>query len=467
MPAGPIRFVGMNRTLSKWSWCVLALGAAGCAPEQAPSVARSAGDTVAVSQSGDSSLTNAVSQQGLAGSGFARASVAGDVVHSTITVRVGSTTNASIRLHRVVRERAPGVPRETKSAIFLMHGDFASFNSNFLPAANSSDAEVAGLALDLAQKGFDVWGLDRRWATIAPEQTDLADLADMGVAQELDDVQTGLAIARVVRAVNGIRDTRLNLAGFSRGGDLAWLYAAKEATQPAWSRSAKGLVILDVFGVINPADTEQVQYVCSSAAIERQLYTDGLIDSDNSFMVTTGQLALTDPNGDSPSVPGMTNRDVMLLVTGTTYVFFEPTPKYHLAASDIVDGASTHLTVSSEGDVSRWLAHATVHQSMRESVETDELWCGQVTTVPGIDGAPLSFDFSKITVPLYLVAAGGGYGDYINYTATRTGSTDVTLASWQLPNATRDEDIGHGDLLFAPGAKAAVWSPLEKWLGQH
>src|SRR5262245_49176004 len=91
-----------------------------------------------------------------------RTRVAGDVYHTSFLVPLGSGPNGAIRLHRIVRERAPGVPRATRGGVLMAHGDFSSFGSNFAPITLDPDA-TPGLAVWLAQQGFDVWGVDRRW----------------------------------------------------------------------------------------------------------------------------------------------------------------------------------------------------------------------------------------------------------------------------------------------------------------
>ena len=172
-----------------------------------------------------------------------RTRVVDDVYHHRYTLRLGDGPNARIRLHRVVRERAPWLPRATRAGVVLLHGDFSTFDSNFTP-----------MATWLAQHGIDVWGVDRRWA-LAPADADLSDFGDMGFAQELDDTGVALATARVLRAATGSGFDRLHLVGFSRGGFLAYVYAAAEGARPAALRHVKGLVPLDVWAELPPEDT--------------------------------------------------------------------------------------------------------------------------------------------------------------------------------------------------------------------
>src|SRR5688500_10283933 len=62
-----------------------------------------------------------------------REHVAGDVYHYEAVLAVGDTPNAELHVHRVVRERAPWIPRAGAAAAMLLHGDFSTFRTNYLP----------------------------------------------------------------------------------------------------------------------------------------------------------------------------------------------------------------------------------------------------------------------------------------------------------------------------------------------
>src|SRR6185369_14294748 len=132
------------------------------------------------------------------------------------------------RVHRVVRERAPGVPRSSGDAVMLLHGDFATFASNFAPRVGSPSSSAPGLAAFLAERNIDVWGFDRRWTHAPAEGADLSDFGEMSFSSELDDIGRALAFARAARFAGGSGANRLTLLGFSRGGHLAYAYAARE-----------------------------------------------------------------------------------------------------------------------------------------------------------------------------------------------------------------------------------------------
>jgi pimeloyl-ACP methyl ester carboxylesterase len=379
-----------------------------------------------------------------------REHVAGDVYHYEAVLAVGDTPNAELHVHRVVRERAPWIPRAGGAAAMLLHGDFSTFRTNYLP-------EGGGMAGYLAARGIDVWGVDRRWAS-APADADLSDFGEMGLAQELGDVRTALGFARAVRLLNGRAD-RLNLVGFSRGGQIAYAYASQEAALPRGKRHVDGLVPLDVYFTVPPDAEATRQFFCESAAYEQQALADGIVDSENSFLITVGQLAIDAPDDESPLFPPFTNRQTMLMLVGQTYQFAPFSPLYHLAAPVLDGDLAVGLRDSPEGVVASWLAGASPHQSMRESAESDALWCGD---------APLPIDapMDRIEIPLYYLGAAGGMGDLGLYTTTLVSSTDVTTEVIRR-GVDEAEDFGHADLLFATDAATLAWQPLAAWIEAH
>lgn len=382
-----------------------------------------------------------------------REHVAGDVYHYGFVVRVGSGPNAQLHIHRVVREHAPWIPRRSKDAVMMMHGDFATFGTNFLPGAT-------GMAPWLAERGIDVWGFDRRW-TQAPEvDADLSDFGEMGIDQGLDDIATSLAFARAIRLVTNGSFERMTLAGFSRGGALAYFYSSREATRPPVQRHVKGLVPLDVYASLAPADEDRRQYFCNVAQSEYDRIAGGEVDEPNTFQIETGRATLSDPEGVNQYYDFLTNRLTMLLLVGRTYLFFTPSPLYHLNASVFEGPRAVGLRITSEDVIARWLAGAAPHQALRESADTDALTCG--------DAPPAELPLSRIEVPVFLIAAAGGYGERAVHSTTEVSSSDVTtLVIRQLPVEREAEDFGHADLLFSPDAAPLAWQPLLSWLRAH
>jgi len=386
---------------------------------------------------------------------FSREHVIADVYHYTATLPVGAQPNAALRIHRIVREVAPFVPRRTSHAAMLLHGDFATFTTNFAPTLGDPASPAPGLAPYLAAQNIDVWGIDRRWTLPAPDG-DVSDLGEMTVAQELDDLRTALRLARLVRG----SDDRLALVGFSHGAELAYIYASVEAARPASQRHVDAIVPLDWYGAFGPDQTDLRAATCDVAAWEYDQVAEGNTDATNDFVITLGQLAASAPDDPSPFNPARTNRQVALRYAGQTYVFGTLSPTYHFLAPVVgANGLPSGLSMTSEAAANAWFAGSPLHESMIEGGALDAQLCGDGTT-------PIDAPLSRIRVPVFYIGAAGGTGEGGLAATTQVSSSDVTTL---VVAVTGDvlTDYGHGDLLYAGDAPARVWQPLASWLAHH
>jgi hypothetical protein len=388
---------------------------------------------------------------------FHREHVAGDVFHYELRVSVGSSPNAALQLHRFVREIAPFVPRHTSHAAMLLHGDAATTLTNFAPAVADPTSTVSGLAPYLAAHDIDVWGIDRRW-TLAAADGDISDFATMGVSQELDDLHAALAVARATRLVEGSGAGKLALIGFSHGAELAYTYAAVEGARPSYQRHVDALVALDFYRDL-PADAADFHAAfCDSAAAEYQLVAGGTIDLPNDFVIETGELDRDAPDDVSP-FPPLTNREVALLIAGSSSASYGPF-FHELSPILDADGNPTALRLTPEAAADAWFADSPPHQSMLETADLDALVCG--------DAPPIDAPLSNIHVPVFYLGEAGGVGAFGLHTTTQVSSRDVTTQVIQLfgpDDAT--SDVGHADLLFATDAPNFAWQPITAWLESH
>lgn len=385
-----------------------------------------------------------------------------DIAHYTFLLELNGDPLARVRVHRVVQEDAPWQPRPTPSAVMLLHGDFATFTTNFaISQLSASLAPGQDLAGHLASQGVEVWGLDRRW-TLAPAQgADLTSFADMGYASALGDTATALNFAATCRTRNGTGEGRLILGGFSSGGQLAMLQAATEAQLPEEERRVGAVFSMDMIAGFSPDDAALRAAACTRRDEAREQIAGGLVDSDNSFFISVGELAISAPEDPSPLFEGLTNRSVLLTFLGQTSILFEPTPGYHLAGATLEADGPTGLRYSSEAVVADWLAHAPPHQSLLETADLEALWCGE-------EPLPVSASVSDIDVPLLYLGAAGGFGAYGEHTTEQVGAELATFqVVSQLDPEQRDEDFGHGDLLYGTDARALAWEPLAAWILQQ
>jgi predicted esterase len=381
-----------------------------------------------------------------------REHVTDDIYHYQFDIRVGSTPNARVRIHRVVRELSPWRPRPTRHAVMLLHGDFANFVTNFVPSLGNPASPAPGLAPYLVSRGIDTWGVDRRW-TLPTADGDISDMGGMGVDQAIGDTAVALAFARATRTVTDRDPGRIVLGGFSHGAQLTYAYAAADG------RHVSAIAALDIYYDIAPEDADLRAFACANAAAERDALAQGVTDSSNSLFITAGQLARSAPDETSPLFPSYTNHGVLLTLAGLTWWLAPYTPVYHLSAPILdADGNVSAMSESSEDSVSAWFAGAPPHQSLREAADFDDIWCG----------ASPRPELERIRVPLFYLGAAGGFGDHGLYSTTRVSSTDITTRVIRRFGPERvAEDFGHGDLLYAEDAPTLAWGPFAAWLLRH
>jgi hypothetical protein len=341
-----------------------------------------------------------------------------------------------------------------------LHGDFSTFATNFAPTLGDPASPAPGLAPYLAARNIDVWGVDRRW-TLPGATGDISDFATMGVAQEIDDVRVALALARGLRLAGGSGGGRIALVGFSHGAQLAYAYAAVEGGKPAALRHVDALVPLDWYGAYAPEQEADRILSCEFSAASYQAVADGITDFPNDFFIILGDLAAAAPDDPSPFDSAMTNRELLVMVVGQTYLFAPFAPLYHLL-SPVLDGdVAVGLAETSEAAAAAWLAGATPHQAVLEGADFDALLCGE-------GPQPVDAPLSAIEVPVFYIGAAGGIGDLGLYATTQVASTDVeTLIVQRFGPEQRAADFGHTDLLLADDAPALAWQPLADWLVDH
>lgn len=380
---------------------------------------------------------------------YERRVLTGNIAEYTYTVRVGNGPYDEIGLHRVVRETAAGQPARTDRAVFLAAGDVWNFRAAFLTGAQP-------MPVFLAQQGVDVWGIDYRWTRVPASVTDTSFMQSWSLQQDASDLGVALGVARFARTQNG-NPGKLFLLGWSRGGQIGYAYLAGEAQRAPGLRHVEGFIPVDIYV---KTDAPQFQAAsCQNAAItEAAIAAGGHANTVGGLVGLLGLLAQVDPNGASIIDPNLTNRQAGLLVGEATFVLMgglEPAPFYHFTGGVFdANGAPAGLLYSNEADLFAFEAAASPYQPNRELADAASLTCG--TT---------SLNLASITVPVLYIGAGGGFGEFGNYTTTLLGSTDVTsIVVSKVPAALRLFDYGHADLFTANDAQQQVWQPLLDWM---
>ena len=153
--------------------------------------------------------------------GVERRHVVGDVFEYSFKLKVGEGAHDLIGLHRVVRERASGVPFKDSRALFMVHGDLWGFDAAFMSSTLSGAvARERSIGVYLAQQGVDVWGIDLRWTQVPADASDFNFMKDWNLSTHVSDVAAGISVARAVREAKGAGGGRVALLGWSRGGGV-------------------------------------------------------------------------------------------------------------------------------------------------------------------------------------------------------------------------------------------------------
>ena len=386
-----------------------------------------------------------------------RVTVAPGIAWYSFTVPVGPGTHDAIRVHRIVRERAPWLPARASRGVLLAHGDGWGFAPTFLSSlAAPAVPDSQSLAVYLAQHGVDVWGLDFRWSRVPAGTADLSFLADWGLGTSLEDLEAALTAARLVRGATGSGHGSLHLLGFSRGGQVGWAALSAEAPLPRALRHVRGFIALEhTFKTGNEAIRQS--NCARHAAILNQM-ANGALVTDFSFVAEIGDLALSAPDDPSPFFSIVSNADFAELVgadvTGGSIPYFHST-------GGLIDPETlaTELLYTRPQHWFAFLAGISPVQPLAIDRDGAALVCDQMDS-------PYDDHLGEIDVPILSIGAAGAYGANTFHTATLTASTDITERLVSAGTAPT-EDYGHNDLFLADSAEALVWQPILEWIQAH
>ncbi len=390
-----------------------------------------------------------------------------DIFEYTFRVRVGRGEHDFITLHRVVREVSAGVPLRTPRSVFLVHGDAWGFRGAFLASAASAVVpRQHSLAIYLAKRGVDVWGIDQRWVGVPQGTTDFSFMKDWNLGLHARDVGLGLTLARSARAYFSSEAGRMVLLGWSRGATVGYAYLNAESQLPPEKRHVSGFIPVDMAYTFAPGDTAERAAACLSYTAFAQAQDAGVYEGGQvGFLLQNlGGLALTAPDAASPIVAGLTNQQAGLLAGAATHALQNPPviPGYHWTGGTFSAlGLPTGLSWTRERFFFEGMTQSSPYQSIGEQVETFAMWCG----APDL---PYDDHLGDVRVPVLYVGAAGGVGRYGFHSLTQLGSTDVTrLLVQRLPDAARALDYGHADLWLADDAPTTVWAPILDWVQRH
>ena len=390
-----------------------------------------------------------------------RVPLVGDIVHYKYTVSVGPGAHEKIRLHRVVKEEKPNLPIRTRKSVFALHGAPGNFNQWFLVGAVAPSAPPShGMAIYLAQNDIDVWGIDQAYNLVPPTTANFSFMADWGLQYDIDNLSSGMAIARFTRRFTGNGFDKMTLIGIGHGGGGITGYAAlnEETRLPHSFRNIGAFIpIAACCKTDNPI--WQTYFSASAKNYSDMLKAGTYVDTQGQMFATMASYALSDPGGDSPFMRGFTNKGAVLFMASMTWVPLQFPNESHYLGGVFKDNLPVDLKYSALETSLEGTQQIDPYTSVRYRYEVEALKGGTIDL-------PFDDHFSDITVPVMAVCAGGYMGGLAGYTTTLLGSDDITILS-----VTGDDmmmtDIGILDISHARKAPTMIWQNLLKWIEEH
>jgi hypothetical protein len=171
---------------------------------------------------------------------------------------------------------------------------------------------------------------------------------------------------------------------------------------------------------------------------------------------------MTDPNGDSPIVPGYSNYLVAMLFGSATHLFGPFTQWYHFLAGEFDGtGAPTGFQFTTDQAWFEFMLGGCAYEPNLFTVDYLQTTCSSVDV-------PWDDYLGEITVPVFNVGSAGGLGLVSDYTLGLLGSGDITSHIVSLyPFEDVMLDFAHIDLFIADNAQSLVWMPILDWVNDH
>jgi hypothetical protein len=352
--------------------------------------------------------------------------------------------------------------------VFFVHGDGASFDNDFRLGKTASQS----VAVFLASKGIDVWGIDLGWSLVPASTSDFSFMRRWGLQRDVNDVEKALTFARSIRTRTGSSHTKLTLLAYSRGGWIGYALVNQETQEPLAKRQVGAFIPVDT--LIRTNDSNLRARYCSFASYDNGQIASGVYDFSHLYGIEVGRLAKKAPNQPPPpalsiatgTLGAVTNQQAADMLGAAPFqAGSQITPFFHAVAGTFPDdNISQPPTGLVYTDPPRWddaLATASLFEPVALIRDTWATTC---------NNRPDRFDdhLKEVTIPVFYVGSGGGIGPVGLYSLTLLGTKQIKshIVSFQ-PPADVALDFGHSDLFYARDARQLVWAPIYHWLAGH
>jgi len=387
-----------------------------------------------------------------------------NIVHYEMVLSVGDGLYDKIGLHRIVKEKRSGRPIKSADAVMMVHGDAYGFGSFISSIDSQIVSHDHSIAIQMAASGIDVWGIDARWVKVPDDTPNLDFMANWGLDVNLRDLDVAINVARNIRRLKGNVNNKLNLLGWSRGGQLGYLYLAMETQRSKFVRNIKTFVPVDI--LLKTDDEAIRQSACLySSILQEQIDSGKQYDDSGLILKSIAFLAQNYPDETSPVLEGLTNKQAVLVALTATYLTVPPgasyTSWYHYNGGQFDEtGLPIGLTFSNLDYINEFARGAAPYEPARLIREATDLTCNT--------NAELDKHLKAISVPMLYVYSAGGFGKTGLYTAQLTASKDVSSFGVKtLPDDLAALDFAHVDLFTANDANKLVWQRIIRWIKNH
>jgi pimeloyl-ACP methyl ester carboxylesterase len=326
---------------------------------------------------------------------------------------VGKSPFDKIGLHRVVKRPTP--PAHPDAVLLYLPGT----NMNGEVALDSNPRY--SFQLYLAEHGIDVWSMDYRTHFIPPQtrQSDLSELA--GWTNDLfeSDIE---AAAKFVSEKSG--RSRIFVAGFSRGVEFAYLFAAKH-----YPERVAGIIALDGFIPSHPMRSEP---------LPAGQYADDIGGKHLTYdkRLTLMRMVIENPDQPAPIPKYKTARENL------EHVMYDAAPG-NGAFANMPGGYSDAVVLAK-----LLIAYDRYWPSVQdgENPFTPELLASlKASKIPVIAFASTNF--------------GADWPGQVEAASKSTGASD--------PSFTKFDNWGHLDVLAGTKSESEVYAPTVAWIKQH
>jgi pimeloyl-ACP methyl ester carboxylesterase len=324
---------------------------------------------------------------------------------------VGNSPLDKVALHRLAK--GPQPPAHPEPVVLYLPG------TNMNGEVWLEDPHYA-FQVYLAEQGVDVWSMDYRTHFIPPEtaQSDLAELAGWTNGLFESDIDVAAKFVSQTAGAN-----KLFVAGFSRGVEFAYLYAAMHPDRVA------GIIAIDGFIPTHPMHAAPPQPGEYATDVAGKHLT---FDKRRTLM----QMVIDNPDQPAPIPKYKTARENL------EHVMYDAAPG-NGAFSNMLGGFSDPVVLA------------------KLLIKYDRYWPAvQDGETPFTPELLASLKASKIPVIAFSSTNfGAGWPGQVEAASKSTGAPD--------PSFTKFDGWGHLDVLAGTKSEQEVFAPTAAWIKQH